>query len=164
MSDAIRFKPSLWCGLLAVALSACEASSADAESIFVSPEEPVSVCNLNVSDQMSGFAQMDVMAYIEAPDADPVRATVPIENWLAGQLARERINPPLLKTYCQIGLTDMVTDYQHAVEGDDAILGMNYRAIYTWNSDAEFPGWQLSRLGQRPGCARGRDDATNLCL
>ena len=125
---------------------------------------PSTLCEMDVNAPMSGFTAIDEMALIDAPDAEPVRATAPIEHWLVGRLSRAEIPPPLTKTFCQIGITNMVTDYHHPVADDDAVIGVAYRAIYSWNADAEFPGWQLTQLGERFDCARGIDTETKLCL
>ncbi|MEO1660454.1 MAG: hypothetical protein AAFR51_05665 [Pseudomonadota bacterium] len=125
---------------------------------------PQSSCEMDPSDPLAGFEAMDPMAFIDAPDAEPARATAVIEHWLVGRLSRQDIQAPLTKTYCQIGITDMVTDYHHPVAEDDALIGMAYRAIYSWSAEAEFPGWQLTQLGQRVECARGMNMETKLCL
>ena len=150
--------------IASLAVASCVESPTDTTVMTPVVADQNPVCDIRMSEPMLGFATLDVMAWIDAPDSDPVRATAPIENWLAGQLGRDEIAAPLTKTYCQIGLTDMVTDYRYSVEGDDAIIGMSYRAIYIWNAKTEFPGWELSQLGQRSECARGRDEATGLCL
>lgn len=154
--------------LVSVALSSCADTQSDSEPLSESAipvaTDSAPLCDMAVTEPMRGFAAMNVLAWIDVPDSDSVRATAPLENWLAGQLAREGIAPPLIKAYCQIGLTDMVTDYRHAIEGDDALIGKRYRAIYRWNAEAEFPGWELSQLGERTECARGRDESSQLCL
>ncbi|MEM1036729.1 MAG: hypothetical protein AAGI14_08220 [Pseudomonadota bacterium] len=125
---------------------------------------PPPLCDIDPNNPMAGFRAMDQMAFIELPDAEPVRATAPIEYWLAGSLSRQDIPAPLTKSFCQIGITDMVTDYHHPVADDDALIGIAYRAIYSWNAEAEFPGWQLTQLGERFECARGIDEESELCL
>ena len=130
----------------------------------VAPHQPLPQCDIDPSHPMSGFTAIDEMAFIDAPDAEPVRATAPIEHWLVGRLSRAEIPAPLTKIFCQIGITDMVTDYHHSVADDDAVIGVSYRAIYSWNTETEFPGWQLTQLGERFECARGIDTETKLCL
>ncbi|GAB5454760.1 MAG: hypothetical protein Hens2KO_09890 [Henriciella sp.] len=99
------------------------------------PPAPQPLCEIDPSDPMTGFIAMDPMTFIDAPDAEAVRATAPIEHWLAGRLSREEIQAPLTKTFCQIGITDMVTEYHHPVAQDDAVIGITYRAIYTWSAE-----------------------------
>ena len=156
--------PILILCLAGFAVASCAESQTDPPTTILVAKDQTPLCDMVVTDPMQGFTSMDVMTWIDVPDSDPVRATAPIENWLAGPLGRDEITAPLTKTYCQIGLTDMVTNYRHGVEGDDAIVGMTYRAIYIWNAETEFPGWELSQLGQRSECGRGRDEATGLCL
>jgi len=121
-------------------------------------------CLFSVEAPMMGYQELDVLAFIDAPDGDSVRVTAPIENWLAGQLVRQTIAPPLSKTYCQISLTNLVVDYHHPVDGDDAISGIAYRSIYAWTAEAEFPGWELTQFGKLHVCARGKHEETGLCL
>ncbi len=133
-------------------------------SAIVEAPAPQPLCEIDPSDPLAGFEAMNSMAFIDAPDAEPARATAVIEHWLVGRLSRQDIPAPLTKTYCQIGITDMVTDYHHPVADDDALIGMAYRAIYSWSAEAEFPGWELTQLGQRVECARGMNMETKLCL
>ena len=125
---------------------------------------PQPSCEMDPNDPMLGFEAMDPMAFIDVPDGEPARATAVIEHWLVGRLSRQDIPAPLTKTFCQIGITNMITDYHHPVADDDAVIGVAYRAIYSWNAEAEFPGWQLTQLGLRMECARGMNMETKLCL
>ena len=141
---------------------AMEKTSTIAEAAASPAPQPS--CEMDPNDPMLGFEAMDPMAFIDAPDGEPARATAVIEHWLVGRLSRQDIPAPLTKTFCQIGITNMITDYHHPVADDDAVIGVAYRAIYSWNAEAEFPGWQLTQLGLRMECARGMNMETKLCL
>ena len=136
--------------------------------ISAQAEQPVSTsestpCAVIMDRPLAGFTEQDALAFADLPDVDIVRVTSPFETYLTAKLIRGDIFPPLIKTYCQIGLTQMIVDYNHSIE-DDAISAITYRAIYRWAAEADYPGWQIERLGERKHCARGRDQETNLCL
>ena len=119
-------------------------------------------CDFDSLDPLAGFEARDPMEFIEAPDGFAARATAPFENSLVGKLAREQIQGPLTKTYCELGLMQMIVDYQHEVE-DGAVRAVGYRTVYRWQAEAEFPGWELHQWGMKNVCARGKDEDTNLC-
>ncbi|MFN3211993.1 MAG: hypothetical protein ACE37M_02700 [Henriciella sp.] len=143
-----------------------DVSTPDAPAVIETPAPPAPqpLCEIDPNNPMAGFKAKDRMVFIDAPDAEPVRATAPVEHWLAGRLSREETPAPLTKSFCQIGITDMVIDYHHPVINDDALIGIAYRTIYSWNPEDEFPGWQLTGIGERFECARGKDEETELCL
>ncbi len=119
-------------------------------------------CEVSAENLTAGFTQTDAMAFIDRPDADSVRATSAVETGLALRLAREEISAPLIKAYCQIGMTQMVVDYFHNVE-DDAVRAVTVRTIYDWTINDEMPGWQLTQIGEHYHCARGTDPETLQC-
>jgi hypothetical protein len=109
------------------------------------------------------YDRLDPMTYIEAPDSDPVRATASLEAALMAQFARGEILAPVVKRYCQMGVTGMVVEITHPVE-DDAVMAMTMRAIYEWRTDAAGTGWQIADVGIRQDCARGKDIQGGPCL
>lgn len=119
-------------------------------------------CEMSAKGLMAGFTETDVTAYLDRPDADSVRATSAVETGLTLRLAREEVSAPLIKAYCQIGMTQMVVDYFHNVE-DDAVRAVTVRTIYDWTTNDEMPGWQLTQIGERYHCARGTDPEALQC-
>lgn len=123
----------------------------------------VPVCEGQWPLTLEGFETLDAMRYLDMPDQDAMRATTAIELELSLKLGREEIAPPLVKSYCQIGLTRMVVEFFVPFE-DDAILGDVTRAIYRWSTDGDMPaGWQISKIGKRNVCVRSRNQTTGLC-
>jgi hypothetical protein len=120
-------------------------------------------CAGGIPYDLTGFDELDAMAYIERPDADATTATAPLEiEWLA-KLAREEIQPPLSKHYCQMGVTRLVVDFIRPVE-DDAVAAITQRALYRWVSDDMGTGWQIEAIGQKNHCARRASSEEPSCL
>lgn len=123
----------------------------------------VPVCEGEWPLSLEGFETLDAGLYLDLPDPIEIRAPFPIEMSLAGKLSGEEIIPPLVKSYCQIGVTRMVIEFFVPFE-DDTILGEVHRAIYRWSTDDDtHVGWQIDELGKRHICARGKSKTTDLC-
>jgi hypothetical protein len=152
-------------GVAACLLGVSFAHAEEAQNTSV--EQPTVIaaelCSLDQINPLYGFVEQDAGAFLDMPDADLVRATSPVERQLTARLVQNEIQALLTKAYCEIGLTQMIVDYHHRVE-DDAISAITIRTIYRWAAEADYPGWQIERLGEHQHCARGQDQETNLCL
>lgn len=122
----------------------------------------VEICAGEQPFGLDGFTSISSEAWIDLPDTDTVRATSTIERWFSDRMINREIGAPLLKGYCQTGVSRLVVDYQHPVE-DDAISAIVYRSIYRWNSEADPVGWQIESFGERPLCARGKVEGGSRC-
>ncbi|MEO1039597.1 MAG: hypothetical protein AAFX09_08625 [Pseudomonadota bacterium] len=121
------------------------------------------LCQGETLDLQPGFEPLDPMTFIDAPTSSLVQASEPVDLSFLAKMIRGDLEPPLHKAFCHIGIQDVVIDYGHAAF-DDAISAVIYRTIYRWNSDVEFPGWEIEAVGERSICARGREEETSLCL
>lgn len=149
-------------------LSGCTGSNVQSSTAMEVPSPPMTAgaalaCSGPLPLTLEGFEPGDAMIFVDAPDMDIIRATAPLEIGLTASLSREEIQPPLSKTYCQIGATRMVVEMTQTVE-DDAIFALTQRAIYRWVADVSGTGWQIAEIGTRQHCARARNEETNLCL
>ena len=118
-------------------------------------------CAPNLGDPMAGFTPLDPMVYLDLPNSDVVSVTWPIEAAITGQMLAGSA-PYATKTWCQIGIRQMVVDFEVPVE-DDAVRAFLTRAVYVWNFEETPVGWQISLLGERPRCARGDDPFAAIC-
>lgn len=118
-------------------------------------------CILEAADPLDGFTPLDPAIYLDLPDPEMVRATAAIENSILTRMISDG-RAGLTKTFCDIGIQDMVIDFSEPVE-DDAILAVLTRAVFIWDSSDEPVGWRLDRLGERPLCARGDDPFAAIC-
>ena len=118
-------------------------------------------CPPVLGDPMAGFTPLDPMIYLDLPDGDVVSVTGPIAAAITGQILAGSA-PYASKTWCQIGIQQMVVDFEVPIE-DDAIRAFVTRAVYVWNAEATPVGWQISLLGERPRCARGDDPFAAIC-
>lgn len=129
-----------------------------AESFFM-PQ----TCALAGPSTIEEYNRLDHEIFRDAPDPIVSRATAPFEDSYTLKLSQGVISGTLTKTFCQIGATRLVVDMTYSVE-DDSVSHITSRAIYDWVSNDETAGWQLSQLGQKSICARGRDVASKGCL
>jgi hypothetical protein len=140
-----------------------ESSSITSDPAALEATALLETCAGDTSLALNGFEQMNPDIFIEAPDMDVVRATLPVEIDLTAMLVRQDIRPPLRKTYCNIGIQTMVVDYDYPVE-DDAVASVTRRSLYGWIADERGTGWQINAIGTRQNCARDRSPETGLCL
>lgn len=129
------------------------------------PDATIALVDICAGEQpfgLGGFTSIPAEAWIDVPDIDTVRVTSTIERWFSDRMSSGEIGAPLLKGYCQTGVSRLVVDYQHPVE-DDAISAIVYRSIYRWNSEADPAGWQIESFGERPLCARGKVEGESRC-
>ena len=121
------------------------------------------LCQGETLDLQPGFEPLDAMAFIDRPTSSVVQASQPVDASFLARIVGGDLEPPLHKAFCHIGIQEVIIDYGH-VAFDDAISAVIYRTIYRWNSDVEYPGWEIEAVGERSICARGRDEETGLCL
>ncbi|MEL6690679.1 MAG: hypothetical protein AAFP28_10200 [Pseudomonadota bacterium] len=118
-------------------------------------------CSLSKPDILDGFAPLDPLMFVDLPDQDTVRVTAALEQSFVDAAIANGLRG-LTKTYCHIGIQDMVVDFSQPVE-DDAIRAILTRAVYVWDVTGDPVGWRLDALGERPICARGDDPLAPVC-
>jgi hypothetical protein len=94
-------------------------------------------------DPLAGFTPLDPLTYLDLPERDVVSVTSPIETAITSQIIAGTARTAS-KTWCQIGIQQMVVDFEVPVE-DDAIRAIITRAVYEWNAQGEPIGWQLDQ-------------------
>lgn len=118
-------------------------------------------CVFEAFKELDGFTELDPLEFLDLPDPDTVRTTSTIEQVLVSKMIA---NPSagVTKTYCTIGIQNMVVDFSQRVE-DDAIYAILTRAVFVWDSSGDPIGWRLDKLGERFLCARGDDPLAQVC-
>ncbi len=141
-------------------------ATALAETKSIAQEDSIErfvACSSAALPTMDGYELRNHEAFLDLPDPMVSRSTAALEETYVLELVQGRINGPLTKTFCQIGVTRMVVDIAYSVE-DDSYSHISIRAIYNWVAGDELAGWQITELGEKFICARGRDQSTQLCL
>ena len=112
-------------------------------------------------DPLEAFQLGDALEYVDLPDAETTRATSAVEAGFVAAMVAEEI-PGFAKTWCEIGISRAVVDFDVPVE-DDAIGAKVTRAVYIWDAGADGPGWRLDQIGTRLVCAQGPDPYAEFC-